>query len=84
MHTKSVTLDGGIALFGAVNLDVRRFWLDSEVTLLVYDADFGRLLRRLQRRYLVKSDPIGPEVWQKRSMRKRFIENAAQLFAPLL
>jgi len=84
LHTKSVTVDGGIALFGTVNLDMRSFWLDFEVTLLVYDSDFGMQIRRLQKRYLEESTPIDLEVWQKRSSRDRFIENAAQLFAPLL
>ena len=84
LHTKSVTVDGGIALFGTVNLDMRSFWLDFEVTLLVCDSDFGMQIRRLQKRYLEESTPIDLEVWQKRSSRDRFIENAAQLFAPLL
>jgi cardiolipin synthase len=84
LHTKSVTVDGDITLFGTVNLDMRSFWLDFEVTLLVYDSDFGMQLRRLQKSYLEKSNPIDQEVWQKRSGKERFIENAAQLFAPLL
>jgi len=84
LHTKSVTVDGDITLFGTVNLDMRSFWLDFEVTLLVYDSDFAMQLRRLQKSYLEKSKPLDPEVWQKRSPRERFIENAAQLFAPLL
>lgn len=84
LHTKSVTVDGDITLFGTVNLDMRSFWLNFEVTLLVYDSDFAKQLRRLQKSYLEKSNPIDPEIWQKRSARERFLENAAQLFAPLL
>lgn len=84
LHTKSVTVDGDIALFGTVNLDMRSFWLDFEVTLLAYDSDFAMQLRRLQERYLEDSNPIDLEVWRKRSTRERFVENAAQLFAPLL
>ena len=33
LHTKSVVVDRQVALFGSVNLDVRSFWLDFEVTL---------------------------------------------------
>jgi cardiolipin synthase len=84
LHTKSVTVDGDITLFGTVNLDMRSFWLNFEVTLLIYDSDFGRQLRSLQKSYLEKSNPVDPEVWQKRSARERYMENAAQLFAPLL
>jgi cardiolipin synthase len=84
LHTKSILVDGTIALFGSVNLDMRSFWLDFEITLLIYDTDFGARLRRLQQGYLEMSESIDPAVWQQRSARERFIENGAQLFAPLL
>jgi cardiolipin synthase len=84
LHTKSITVDGEIALFGTVNLDMRSFWLDFEVTLCIYDTEFATLLRKLQQRYAEKSIPIDPEVWRQRSGWKRFIENLAQLFGPLL
>jgi cardiolipin synthase len=84
LHTKSITVDGEIALFGTVNLDMRSFWLDFEVTLCVYDPEFGTRLRKLQQQYAEKSMPIDLEVWRKRSGLKRFIENLAQLFGPLL
>jgi cardiolipin synthase len=84
LHTKSITIDGQIALFGTVNLDMRSFWLDFEVTLIVYDPNFSALLRTLQEQYIGKSDSINLNVWRKRPFRGRFVENVAQLFSPLL
>ena len=84
LHTKSIVIDGEISLFGSVNLDPRSFWLDFEVTLCLYDSDFGARLKMLQQKYAEKSDPIDLQVWQKRSGLERFIENLAQLFGPLL
>jgi len=84
LHTKSVTVDSDIALFGTVNLDMRSFWLNFEVTLFVYDPNFRARLRKLQQRYIEKSDLIDLQVWRKRPARTRFIENVAQLFSPLL
>ena len=84
LHTKSITVDGEIALFGTVNLDMRSFWLDYEVTLCVYDKGFAASLRVLQQKYAEKSRPVGLDVWRKRPLRERFIENVAQLFSPLL
>ncbi len=84
LHTKSITIDGQIALFGTVNLDMRSFWLDFEVTLIVYDPDFSALLRTLQEQYIGKSDSINLNDWRKRPFRGRFVENVAQLFSPLL
>ena len=84
LHTKSVVIDGLIALFGSVNLDPRSFWLDFEVTLCVYDPDFGTRLRELQQRYASDSESVDLISWQTRSGWERFLENAARLFGPLL
>ncbi|OEU49734.1 MAG: cardiolipin synthase [Desulfobacterales bacterium S3730MH5] len=84
LHTKSITVDGEIALFGTVNLDPRSFWLDFEVTLSVYDPDFGARLRALQLRYAEDTQSVDLQSRQKRSARERFFENTARLFGPLL
>ena len=84
LHTKSITVDGEVALFGTVNLDMRIFWLNFEVTLFVYDADFVTRLRKLQQKYVETSQSIDAKLWQTRSRANRFVENAAQLLAPLL
>jgi len=84
LHTKSLTLDGATALFGTVNLDNRSFWLDFEVSLLVHDRAFGQRLRALQARYAQDAVAIEPRAWQSRPTWQRFVENAAQLFGPLL
>jgi cardiolipin synthase len=55
LHTKSVVVDRQVALFGSVNLDVRSFWLDFEVTLGVYDPDFAQQLLALQDKYIEDS-----------------------------
>ena len=84
LHTKSVTIDSEIALFGSVNLDPRSFWLDFEVTLSVYDLDFGTRLRALQQRYAADTESVDLKIWRKRSGWECFLENTARLFGPLL
>ncbi len=84
MHTKSVVVDRQVALFGSVNLDVRSFWLDFEVTLGVYDPDFAEQLLALQDKYIQDSTPVDWQTWQQRPGRERFIENLARLASPLL
>jgi len=84
LHTKSVVVDRQVALFGSVNLDIRSFWLDFEVTLGVYDPDFAEQLLTLQNRYIEDSIPVDPQAWQQRSGKERFIENLARLASPLL
>lgn len=84
LHTKSVVVDREVALFGSVNLDMRSFWLDFEVTLGVYDPGFAKELLALQDRYIRNSRPVEEESWKGRSGRERFKENLARLSSPLL
>jgi cardiolipin synthase len=84
LHTKSVVVDREVTLFGSVNLDVRSFWLDFEVTLCVYDPDFSERLLALQDKYIKDSIPVDPQTWNQRPGKERFIENLARLASPLL
>jgi len=84
LHTKSVVVDRQVALFGSVNLDVRSFWLDFEVTLGVYDPDFAERLIALQDQYIADSIPVDLQTWQQRPGKERFIENLARLTSPIL
>lgn len=84
LHTKSVVVDRQVALFGSVNLDVRSFWLDFEVTLGVYDPDFAQRLLALQDKYIEDAIPVDLQTWQQRPGKERFIENLARLASPLL
>jgi phosphatidylserine/phosphatidylglycerophosphate/cardiolipin synthase-like enzyme len=84
LHTKSVMVDRQVALFGSVNLDVRSFWLDFEVTLGVYDPDFAERLLALQDKYIEDSAPVDRQTWQQRPGKERFFENLARLASPLL
>ena len=84
LHTKCVVIDGNIALFGSVNLDIRSFWLDFEVTIGIYDPDFAQRLLALQEQYIQNSAEVNLEAWRLRPRRARFYENLTRLASPLL
>ncbi len=84
LHTKSITIDGEISLFGSLNLDPRSLHLNFEITLAVYDRDFTSRLRDLQQSYITQSYPMDLEKWQRRTRFTSFTENAARLLGPLL
>ena len=84
LHTKSAVVDREISLFGTVNLDVRSFWLDFEVTLCVYDPPFAEQLLALQQKYIEDSVAVDPVAWRRRPATERFSENLARLCSPLL
>jgi cardiolipin synthase len=77
-------VDREISLFGTVNLDIRSFWLDFEVTLCVFDSQFAKRLLALQQTYIEDSQEIDPDAWRKRPATERFLENLARLSSPLL
>jgi len=84
LHTKSIVVDRQVAVFGLVNLGVRSFWLDFEVTLGLYDPDFAERLLALQDKYIEPSIPVDLQTWQQWPAKERFIENLARLVSPLL
>ncbi|GAC1463172.1 MAG: cardiolipin synthase [Isosphaeraceae bacterium] len=84
LHTKSVTVDGELSLFGSLNLDPRSFLLNFEITLAVYDRNFTASLRTLQQSYIDRSIPLDPIAWNDRSPTSRLMENTARLLSPLL
>lgn len=84
LHTKSVSIDGEISLFGSVNLDPRSLRLNFEISLAVYDREFTSRLRKLQQSYIDKSQLMDLETWRRRPLHHRIAENAARLASPLL
>ncbi len=84
LHTKSITADRHISMFGTANLDMRSIWINYEVALFVYGAEFGDSLRQLQQSYLDDSDIIDPAEWAKRTNAQRFLENTFRLVSPIL
>ena len=84
LHTKSVTVDGTLSLFGSLNLDPRSLRLNFEITLAVYDSEFTARLRSLQQSYLDDSTGMDYGEVGRRSYPARFSYNTARLLAPLL
>ena len=84
LHTKTITIDGDFCLFGSVNLDMRSFWLNFEMTLFIYDRAFTAQVRSLQQKYMAAAKPYCVETSGRRSFRQRLLENIALLVGPLL
>ena len=84
LHTKSITVDGQFSLFGSLNLDPRSLWLNFEITLAIYDAQFTAMLRQLQQSYIEQADELTREAWAARTLRQKLADNTARLLSPLL
>jgi cardiolipin synthase len=84
LHTKSITADRRISMFGTVNLDMRSLWLNYEVALFVYGSAFAEQLHTLQQSYMQDCRRLDPQLWSQRSWGARFLENALRLVGPVL
>lgn len=84
LHTKSLTIDGLVSVFGSVNLDMRSLWLNFEISLLVYDSEFTGRLCALQSHYLQAARCLDLDSWRRRPTWRRLVENSCRLAGPLL
>ena len=84
LHAKHVTVDRWAAVVGSVNMDIRSFALDSEVSLLVYDAKVVADFEAVQARYFAHSRLVTKEQWDRRPLLKRVAQNTARLADALL
>ena len=84
LHTKSITADRRISMFGTVNLDMRSLWLNYEVALFVYGHVFAEQLHALQQSYIKDCRVLDRQEWSKRSLGERFLENSLRLLGPVL
>lgn len=84
LHTKSITIDDHLSLFGSINLDPRSLKLNFEITLAIYDEEFNLRLKQLQAKYLAKSCLIDLQTCRSRSTLTRFVENSVRLMSPVL
>jgi len=84
LHTKAILVDEDISFIGTVNMDMRSFYLNLEVTLAIYDKAFAARLQDTVDHYIARADILDYERWGARSKLKRFKENVLRLAAPLL
>ena len=84
LHAKTITVDDAFALLGSANLDVRSFYLNFEVNVLLYGEEVTQHLRFAQQRYLNQCQTVSLHQWRQRPLIKQLIEGAAALFSPLL
>ncbi|WP_133543928.1 cardiolipin synthase [Mesocricetibacter intestinalis] len=84
LHTKSILIDNRLVLVGTVNMDMRSFLLNFEVTMLVEDISFASEISLLHENYMNSSSRLTYGSWSTRPLYYRIIEKLFFLFSPLL
>jgi cardiolipin synthase A/B len=84
LHTKSITVDGRLALVGSANMDRRSLDLNFENNLLIVDSGLTATIRERQLGYLSRSDPVEAAAVSAWPFRTRLARDAIGMASPLL
>lgn len=84
LHAKTVVIDDDYCLFGTVNIDMRSFYLNMEVSLAIYTPEMIAQVANCQKSYLQNCHFLGLAEWEQRHGYKRLFDNVIRLFSPLL
>src|SRR5690554_7903734 len=71
LHTKAMLMDEQLALVGSVNLDIRSFQLNFELTVAIFAPDSCQEVRALLDGYETSSERLDPERWAQRRSEER-------------
>lgn len=84
LHTKSVTMDGEVTLFGSANIDRRSFELNFENNILFFDKALTADVRARQQTYIEAAVPVDRADVAGWSRRRRIWNNAIAMLGPVL
>lgn len=84
LHAKTMSVDNAFALIGSSNFDIRSFYLNFEMNLILYGANAAADLRSKQFQYIAQSDQIDSAAWRRERGHREILDNLAKLFSPLL
>ena len=84
LHQKVLLVDDDIVSIGTANLDNRSFRLNFELSIIIWDAAFGRAVEDMLRQDFARSRRVGPGELDDRSFWFRFGVSLSRLLAPVL
>jgi cardiolipin synthase A/B len=84
IHAKTISIDNSLAFVGTVNMDTRSFFLNFEITSIIYETGFCDALEQSFARDKESSFLITLKQWQNRTMIERGFDSVCRLVAPLL
>jgi cardiolipin synthase len=84
MHSKFMLVDGGWALVGSANLDIRSLRLDFEAGVLLHTPAQVAQMEAAFEHDLADAETLDAKSFAARSLGIRLVENACRLLAPAL
>ncbi|HAX73972.1 MAG TPA: cardiolipin synthase [Firmicutes bacterium] len=83
-HSKVMVIDEEIASIGTTNMDIRSFYLNFEVNVVLYETESIQQLLNDFNIDLSRSTELFYEEWKQRSVLVRSAQSLAQLFSPIM
>lgn len=84
LHAKTVIIDDDYCLFGTVNMDMRSFYLNMEISLALYTPSIVEQVYSCQQAYLTQCEMLQWDEWESRPSYKQLFDSGIRLFSPLL
>ena len=84
IHAKTILVDEVFSSVGTTNMDYRSFDQNYEINAMIYDVGFANELEEQFLNDVKQCIPLQLNRWQLRPIRKRLLESAARLLAPIL
>jgi cardiolipin synthase len=83
MHSKTIFIDSDLAFVGTVNLDIRSFYLNFEITSIIHEEAFCTACEESFEQDRQNSRLITLEQWQNRPVLQRGIDSVCRLMSAL-
>lgn len=84
LHAKTSVIDGKIAYVGTVNLDIRSFYINYEISAVISNKNFCQQMENQFEIDRKDSVLVTLKDWKKRKAWKRGVDSLCRLLAPLL
>jgi len=83
-HSKVIVVDEQIASVGTTNMDIRSFYLNFEVNVMLYHTKAIQTLLNDFNIDFSRGTEIIYTQWKQRALKSRVIQSIAQLFSPIM
>jgi cardiolipin synthase len=84
LHSKTISIDSILVFVGTVNMDVRSFCLNFEITSIIHEAELCKKCEESFEKDKQSSHLITLEQWEMRSIFQRGMDSTCRLLAALL
>ena len=84
IHSKTISIDSVLAFIGTVNIDIRSFYLNFEITSIIHEHELCKAMEDSFEKDKQSSSLVTLELWQSRPVLHRGLDSVCRLLAALL